>query len=174
MHNIDKCISAQQICNQEIISPSSSSDKSFDENFFNLKCKKVNEDIDDFKFNNSLNDRLNLKFSSNDSIAKYGISGKIRKINSRSPQNINNLTNDENKNLLQRGSVDVALNLNSNESSISLQELLNINANQSQQKLLMNGSCSTLGINQNSYATADNMPLKLRFKMLQLKTGEVN
>ena len=177
MSNFDKSISVPHVFNQEIISPSSSSDKSYDDYQNGLKNQKPSEEIDEFSYNHNYNENIDFKFSNHPPILKCQPNVKIRKLNSKSPQNINVITNDENKNLIHCGSIDSGIVQNTN--SISIHDFLNFsNGNQSQQKLLMNGKYNNNSIgglnSNNNYATADNMPLKLRFKMLQLKTGEVN
>jgi hypothetical protein len=180
--SFDKSISVPHIFNQEIISPSSSSDKSYDEYQNGLKHQKPNEDIEEFSYNNNYNENINFKFSNHAPILKSQQNVKIRKLNSKSPQNINAISYDDNKTLINCGAIESA-GLIQNP-TISIQEFLNFsNGSPSQQKLLMNGKYNNNSLgglnsnnnnNNNNYATADNMPLKLRFKMLQLKTGEVN
>lgn len=174
-NGFDKPMSIQQILNnQEIISPSSSSDKSYEDCQLGLRSQKSQDDSEDVNYN----ENINYKFSNHVPGVKLQPNVKIRKLSTKSPQNLNCLTNDENKNLLNCGSIDTGINPNA--TSISIQELINFsNGSQSQQqKLLLNGKYNNSNLgginNNNAYATADNMPLKLRFKMLQLKTGEVN
>lgn len=65
------------------------------------------------------------------------------------------------------------------------QQQQQIQQQQQQQQQILNATPAILGLNANNQmiekkslnnqsSNGDNMPLKLRFKMLQLKTGEVN
>lgn len=153
-------------CDKETLSSLSSSDLSNDEE----GCLNKNNFFTD---NQSMDIGIEHNFENIQEKLKncgYLCSGKIRRVNEKN-QSQNNINKADEKlakaiELINRNTLDTTSAMTTHSSQKSYQDILAYS--------VAKYPAGNAPIINNPFSNADNMPLKLRFKMLQLKTGEVN